>query len=135
MQPPQHEEQIQESKKRRVETQPQVTDGGSPSGDQRSERNVKAILGAGLLDGAIAGYAVARMLTLLEKKPEPAVAYAPQHFLNFLPLPQGQGSLRPAVLLAALAGSTAAACEWEWPWLCPQFSSCTCSSTGINTGS
>lgn len=40
----------------------------------RPDRNVKAILGAGLLGGAIAGYTVARMLTLLERKPEPALA-------------------------------------------------------------
>lgn len=40
----------------------------------RPERNVKAILGAGLLTGAIAGYAGARILALLEKKPQPAFA-------------------------------------------------------------
>ena len=40
----------------------------------RPELNVKAILGAALLAGALAGYAVGRMLASLEKKPEPALA-------------------------------------------------------------
>ena len=40
----------------------------------RPERNVKAILGVGLLAGAIAGFAAGRILALLEKKPEPALA-------------------------------------------------------------
>ena len=52
--------------------------------------------------------------------------YAPQHFLNFLPLPHEHGSFLPTDFDDA-AGA-AAACEWPWSW--PQFSSWTCSSTG-----
>jgi hypothetical protein len=42
-----------------------------------------------------------------------SIAAAPQHFLNFLPLPQGQGSLRPtlgcwrSIVLASMRSCTA----------------------------
>ena len=36
--------------------------------------------------------------------PAPTVTQAPQHFLNFFPLPQGQGSLRPTFGLLRTTG-------------------------------
>ena len=38
---------------------------------------------------------------------------APQHFFNFLPLPQGQGSLRPTFGTPPATGASLAACT---PW-------------------
>jgi hypothetical protein len=44
--------------------------------------------------------------------------YCPQHFLNFLPLPQGQGSFLPAlgvVLTTCLGGSTFPVSKYQMP--------------------
>src|SRR5690606_24514034 len=41
------------------------------------------------------------------RSPLPRAGYAPWHFLNFLPLPQGQGSLRPTPSNCAIAAVAA----------------------------